>query len=425
MQKFKSPKYIMSESKWSSIKILFISIILMLSIFIPNINSSAAEDNYARLSKKQFYIYGCRIPYLLENGEDYYVKLEYLLDLGHMDDFYDKENVFYLSMQDAKQEKWYNLDWKSVYKPGDRIGEIKRNKEITIYEDYWEKTEVNMEVYNIKQIPYIKIRDFDFENHPLNYDEEAEAFYIGKLPTGELKRDTIYEFLVKAKGKAKTERDILQNVHNYQILFMSYNYDYSTVNTSLRMLKNQSSALNVLKGKKGICFMYAELYKEACDRLMIPCNLVTGQAGGDSHEWNQVYVDGKWSYVDVTWDDPIGNKYKKVNDIRQKYFLIDAKALKSSHYWQGEGSDYPEFSKSWSKIDRNNIKTTEEFRKAAAYAAYKADGEEKKYIFKITASKPYSVDSGIAFLYHYGGWYSFSRTRSKDGKTITIIFNNY
>ena len=46
----------------------------------------------------------------------------------------------------------------------------------------------------------------------------------------------------------------------------------------------------------GNCMSYAHCFKFLCDLAGIPCILVHS----DTHQWNQVYADGRWQSVDVT-----------------------------------------------------------------------------------------------------------------------------
>lgn len=50
---------------------------------------------------------------------------------------------------------------------------------------------------------------------------------------------------------------------------------------------------------EGCCMAYAYSFKTLCDLTDIPCILVSSP----THQWNQVYVDGRWWTVDVTGDD--------------------------------------------------------------------------------------------------------------------------
>lgn len=54
-----------------------------------------------------------------------------------------------------------------------------------------------------------------------------------------------------------------------------------------------------------VCEGYARALKVLCDRVNIPCTLISGKAKGEAHMWNAVKLDdGKWYGVDVTWNDP-------------------------------------------------------------------------------------------------------------------------
>lgn len=60
----------------------------------------------------------------------------------------------------------------------------------------------------------------------------------------------------------------------------------------------------LFNGEKVICESYARSLKILCDRVGIPCAIISGRGGNESHMWNAVKMeDGKWYYVDATWDD--------------------------------------------------------------------------------------------------------------------------
>lgn len=51
--------------------------------------------------------------------------------------------------------------------------------------------------------------------------------------------------------------------------------------------------------KRGACMAYAYSFQWLCQQAGIPCILVHSE----THQWNQVYVNGQWWNVDVTSDD--------------------------------------------------------------------------------------------------------------------------
>ena len=62
------------------------------------------------------------------------------------------------------------------------------------------------------------------------------------------------------------------------------------------------------KEKSVVCEGYAKAFKVLCDKVGIPCVLVSGQgvtsSGAGAHMWNYVQMEDKqWYLVDATWDD--------------------------------------------------------------------------------------------------------------------------
>ena len=64
--------------------------------------------------------------------------------------------------------------------------------------------------------------------------------------------------------------------------------------------------------------------------LDIPCEFVSGTAGGEGHTWNIVTVDGERYHVDVTWGDPVPDTPGEVN---YRWFLLDDLEMMPDHEW--------------------------------------------------------------------------------------------
>lgn len=90
------------------------------------------------------------------------------------------------------------------------------------------------------------------------------------------------------------------------------------------------SALRETTGANGpVCEAYARAFKVFCDEVGIPCVLVEGfakgspTATGESHMWNEVEMeDGLWYAVDVTWNDPIDSKNRKISGMETRKWLL-------------------------------------------------------------------------------------------------------
>ena len=158
--------------------------------------------------------------------------------------------------------------------------------------------------------------------------------------------------------------DALVNAINYDPLTSGRYLTEAEINRLLGLSEAAAAKYSlphnrVLEYGYGICQDYAEIFLNLCLRNAIPCTLQIGDASGP-HAWNRVYADGKWSFVDCTWDDPIGAGPVLSHD----YFMVDADTLAISHYW--EGSDYPmpeEYDPAWEQLDPNNITSRDMFRK--------------------------------------------------------------
>lgn len=111
-------------------------------------------------------------------------------------------------------------------------------------------------------------------------------------------------------------------VHDYLCLDIVY-LDSNTTNHDIR---------GAILDKEAVCEGYAEAYKYYLDRIGVPCNVVSGPAnvGGYTitHAWNQVKIDGKWYFVDATWDD-------MDTGVKHEYFLCSETNF-PDHSWNKE-----------------------------------------------------------------------------------------
>ncbi len=52
------------------------------------------------------------------------------------------------------------------------------------------------------------------------------------------------------------------------------------------------------KNNKGICCSFSLAYYRIMTRLNIPCKMTVN--ADHTHQWNEVFIDGKWQEVDIT-----------------------------------------------------------------------------------------------------------------------------
>ncbi len=73
-----------------------------------------------------------------------------------------------------------------------------------------------------------------------------------------------------------------------------------------------------------VCQSYAAVLNNLMRDLGFTCYILTSE----SHEWNMVKLDGKWTCIDPTWDDPSGNQR---DNVLHENFLVKLSSFKTMH----------------------------------------------------------------------------------------------
>lgn len=155
-----------------------------------------------------------------------------------------------------------------------------------------------------------------------NYSDTAtltfSADYVTTLKQ-EKELDTKVAAILKSlKLDKKSDYAKVKAIHDYIIKKTGYDQN----------LENYS-AYDALIENSAVC----QGYTLAACRLFTGAGLgnriITGLAGGGSHSWNIVKVDGKWYNIDLTWDDPVSETGEDL--LTYDYFLKNAKDF-SDHY---------------------------------------------------------------------------------------------
>lgn len=118
-------------------------------------------------------------------------------------------------------------------------------------------------------------------------------------------------------------------IHDYLVLNTAYDYDNYVKNC----LPDASYNIEgILLYNTGVCSGYARAFQLFMDVLDVECIYVTGTdiQTGIGHAWNEIKIDGVWSHVDVTWDDPVPDT---AGYVRHKYFMVDDATMHKDHKW--------------------------------------------------------------------------------------------
>lgn len=120
--------------------------------------------------------------------------------------------------------------------------------------------------------------------------------------------------IIEGVDPSWTDLEKLLYVHDY--LCQHYEYDTSYSNYDAYSFFTQG---------KGVCQAYTVTYATALRMLGIEASTATSNSM--NHIWNIVKLDGKWYHVDVTWDDPISDKFSLAN---HNFFLLSDAAVQTS-----------------------------------------------------------------------------------------------
>ncbi len=371
-------------------------------------------DGQYELSPLTLYISRCRISYVIEDGGEFYIPEDDYNFLIWENSQYLLERINFL---DGKQYAYYNVDYQFFKKAGTVVGKLdKLEKDYNFYAWY------KKDRYTIGHETYYRLSDIVDWKKDLKlfkYDEKTKTLYYGKKPTkkDKLQKDDIYEFTKKAIKGCKTDKEKLRAIHDaivskydsYEELFHLDSFP------GYVMRDNLYDAKKLMKDKVYKIDSFADLFKECCNRLLIPCNSVN-----DSFlYWNRVYLGDKCYHVDTVSDAKVTHSTKN-NKIYRGFFLKSSYEFMGTHIWEGDDYTPEKFSKNWKNINRNNIKTTDDLRRAASYASYLSrNGKKHTYTFKIKGKNVNTYCE--AYVFHYGYISNINASYSKG--ILTIKFN--
>lgn len=126
-----------------------------------------------------------------------------------------------------------------------------------------------------------------------------------------------------------SDYDYIKAAHDWIIT----NTSYDTTQPVSSIPSSSFSPSGVFVEHLAVCQGYALAYEALMDVRGIDCKVVYGQAGGISHAWNIVKLDGNWYHVDTTWDDPLigGINGSGTSNLSYDYFLMPDSVILQNH----------------------------------------------------------------------------------------------
>ena len=204
------------------------------------------------------------------------------------------------------------------------------------------------------------------------------------------------------KFRHLSDVDKVMAVHDYLIDHIEYAYSH--------IVRRAYGAL--IEGK-AVCQGYAQSFQKILSNLNIEGHTVIGWNISEKpvlHEWNRVKLDGKWYYIDLTWDDT-----PWVSHRNYKHFLINTPMLGRDH-------------KDWNSLSGGAEADGNKY----LYYAYKKNGilannrEELENIVKsqINSTDLPNVDVNVAVPNTIADYEIIDTIKKIAGRTVTINENN-
>ncbi len=245
--------------------------------------------------------------YIIAKANDYYLDNNYAYFQNYTDDVSNKEELInYI---------YYVINTGSEYADGECTKEytncIKDLNEIA-------NDEAKLSIMNNFVHPFNSFKTISF-----SYSDNGKfSLIIEHIYTKE--EISTINYIVDNKLKEiitdnMTNEEKIKQVHDY--IIDNTTYDTLKTNNINDDTYKSNTAYGVLVQGYGICSGYSDTISIFLNKL----NIENYKISNNTHIWNLVYLNGVWSHLDATWDDPIS----KYNENRDTYFLISYDKLMS------------------------------------------------------------------------------------------------
>ena len=126
---------------------------------------------------------------------------------------------------------------------------------------------------------------------------------------------------VCAQHQSEYERAVA--LHDYIILHTRYD-------STLGIAARADATTKLLLDGIAVCDGYAHAYGMLLSMAGIENKYLVGKGDGIEHIWNLVRLDGKWTHIDITYNDP---KPDKAGRVMHTYFGMCDARMSSNHQW--------------------------------------------------------------------------------------------
>lgn len=209
-----------------------------------------------------------------------------------------------------------------------------------------------------------------------NYFYDQNTKLILKIkPKYNLSKSDFQKYYSETISAAKKIADsIPDNLSDYEKVLMIH--DHIIGNCEYKENKYDQYAYSALCKKESVCTGYSQAFRLVCDMKNIPCISVLGDSQSydkekyEPHMWNKVKIDGKWYFIDLTWDDNENFEYC--------YFLLSDSEVKKCHKAsKNKFMSYPKAETKDNNYFSRNSLTVSTYDELDAVI----DGELSKYLY--------------------------------------------
>lgn len=177
--------------------------------------------------------------------------------------------------------------------------------------------------YQLDNIDGYYFYTFRFNYNYLETDEQEKQI-----------KSEISKFISSLDTNSLSDYEIIKRIHDYICSKTTYCYDALDGNYE-DFLYAYSPYGALIKGSC-VCQGYARAFYRICEELGYNCRVMTSEyssSGGlfaipdTGHAWNLVEVNGKYYFVDATWDDEFGDK--GYDNKKYTFLLVNDSTIKS------------------------------------------------------------------------------------------------
>lgn len=118
--------------------------------------------------------------------------------------------------------------------------------------------------------------------------------------------------------------DLEKEIQIIKYLVENVTYDIDELSSDSHFINDSYKAYGALVNHKAVCSGYAKAFDLMAKMCGLSTTVVTGEAINSAsqngpHAWNQIYLDGEWYNVDVTFEDPVTNIKLGFNQLLNNY----------------------------------------------------------------------------------------------------------